>query len=174
MEKSFTPTLFISVGNEKELSKKLKEMALDAFSISKDSLYTDENGKPLIKNSSPVGISVTHDENIVAVLIAPFEPLGIDIEKIKNSYSSRIPERFFTKKEQASICSCDDFYKIWCRKESYLKMTGEGIGGISHTDTFSKKIVYTDLSDEISKILNDKFAFMICSHQPVKPKIIVI
>ena len=169
---NFEPTLFISKGDEKQLSALLKKRALEYIGITKDILYTDK-GKPYIDGNS-AGISVTHDECVTAVLITPFEPIGIDIEKIKETYSARVCDNFFSEQEKNSVVTSKDFYKIWCKKESYVKMTGEGIAGISECNTLFTNVYYTDLSEKISEIFSEDFIFFICSKTPVKPNIIII
>ena len=167
----FEPTLFISRGDEKELSAVLKNKALEYTNTEKSISYTD-NGKPYIDKN--MGISVTHDEGLTAVLITPFEPIGIDIEKVKETYPLRVCDRFFSDEEKQSVVNTEDFYRIWCKKESFVKMTGEGIAGIKEFNSFSTNVYFTDLSKIISKIFNENFILIICSNIPINPKITVI
>lgn len=168
--KNFNPTVFITKGDEKISSALLKEKALAYAKIDGIIKYTD-NGKPYIKNA---GISVTHDENLTAVIITPFEHVGIDIEKVKDTYPERVADRFFTDKERINIKTPSDFYKIWCKKESYVKMTGEGIAGIREFNTFSNRLIFTDLSDKISELTGENFVLIICSKEKFTPEIITV
>lgn len=59
--------------------------------------------------------------------------IGIDVEKLrprKNIF--KFADRFFSKLEIDKLSASDnallDFFKIWTRKEAYLKMLREGIG----------------------------------------------
>ena len=168
------PTIFLSCGNEKEISKTLKIKALESLLDVPFELYTNKNGKPMIKCEESIGISVTHDSGAVAVIVTPFEPVGIDMEEIKNDYPVRVPDRFFCENERKLIKTSEDFYRIWCKKESYVKMTGEGIAGISNFDSTKENIIFTDLSEKISKLLSKKFIFFIASKATLNPKIIII
>lgn len=84
-------------------------------------------------------------EKIVALEINNVKDVGCDIEKIPDSEEKRnifsISKRFFSENEQKFITSAHDknkaFYEVWTRNESYLKCTGEGIGGMKKTDTFN-------------------------------------
>ena len=168
--KKITPTVFVSRGNEKETSERLKKTALEFFNITEDIKYTD-NGKPYLND---IGISVTHDEHVTAVILTSIKQVGIDIEKERDEYPERVTHRFFNDNERALINTPKDFYKIWCKKESYVKMTGEGIAGLSEADIFLKDILYTDLSEEISKKLGENFILIVCSKEKINPKIIIL
>lgn len=174
MSDLFTPVIFLSSGNEKEISQKLKIKALESVLENPFELYFEDNGKPRVKYEKSVGISVSHDSGTVAVLVTPFEPVGIDIEEIKDTYPSRVADRFFCKNEKNMINNSEDFFKIWCKKESFVKMTGEGIAGISNFDSTNTNVVFTDLSEKISNISGKNFAFFICSKKTFIPEIIII
>ena len=168
--KSFTPAIFISQGDEKISSAILKNKALIHAGINENIKYTD-NGKPYINNAA---ISVTHDENVTAVIITPFEPVGIDIEKVKASYPIRVAEGYFNSSEREILNTPEDSYKIWCKKESYVKMTGEGISGIKRFNTLSNDVIFTDLSQNISEITKENFVLIVCSKQRFIPEIIIV
>ena len=60
-------------------------------------------------------------------------PAGCDVERLGRG-DPRIPGRFFHPEERAALEAAGDpakwdrlFGRIWTRKESYLKATGEGI-----------------------------------------------
>ena len=166
---NFKPILFVTMGDEKKSSEILKKKALE-ITCNSDIRYS-EKGKPYLENA---GISITHDENVTALLIAPLSPVGIDMEMIKENYPSRVAERFFSDEERRAINCSKDFYRIWCQKESYVKMTGDGIAGICDFNVFSNNVIFTDLSEEISKISGKNFVFFICSSEKIIPEITVI
>ncbi len=168
--KKITPTVFIARGNEKEKSAFLKKCALEFFEILDDIKYTDQ-GKPYLDGA---GISVTHDENVTAVILTPSEFVGIDIEKVREEYPVRVSYRFFSDNERQLINSPEDFYKIWCKKESFVKMTGDGIAGLSKADIFSNDVNFTDLSEKVSENLNEKFVLIVCTKEKISPKIITL
>lgn len=175
MKHIFKPTLFISRGEEKEVSARLKKEALNRVLDCDYELLFSEKGKPVVKcDFCTVGISVSHDAGAVAVLVTPFEPVGIDLQRVEAEYPSRVPDRFFTKNERALIKAPRDFYDIWCRKESLVKMTGDGIASLSCADAFSSDFVFTNLSEMVSEILNDEYIFYICAPYETTPEIIIL
>ena len=105
----------------KHLNKPVKEIAFlnNAF------------GKPYLPND-PFYFNVSHSGNWVVGAISTV-PIGIDIEKIKQS-DLGIARRFFTYNEYQAICHRSDetlrnqsFYLYWSGKESYIKMIGKGL-----------------------------------------------
>ena len=174
MNFTFHPTLFLARGNEKEISRELKKEALKRLLNCDYELCFTDKGKPFVKCENPVGISVSHDNGAVAVLVTPFEPVGIDLQKVEGEYPERVADRFFSEKERACIKASKDFYEIWCKKESLVKMTGEGISALSSSDIYDSKCIFTSLSKQVSETLNDEYVFYICSFVKPNPKIIVL
>lgn len=87
--------------------------------------------KPLILDSG-IGFNLSHSNNSWAVVIADNCEMGVDIEFInakKNLF--QITEYYFSIDEQIRFNYANnpvlEFYKIWTRKEAYLKMKGIGI-----------------------------------------------
>ncbi len=169
----FEPFILISRGNEKLLSQKLRVKALLKIIDPPFTIYKDKNGKPFVKADIKIGISISHSENVTAVIVAPFEKIGIDLEKIKDFYPEKISERFFKKSEKESIKNSEDFYKIWCKKESYVKMTGKGIFQMTSFNSNYNNLNLIDLSEKCSSLLNENFAFFVCSNYNFNPKIYI-
>lgn len=99
-------------------------------------------GIPFSGNSFSVGMhgkpyhharcfNLSHSGKYV-VCVTGKEEVGCDIQKRKPVHD-RIMSRFFTEEEQKYVQAADDlkkeeyFTKIWALKESYMKMTGEGL-----------------------------------------------
>ena len=96
-------------------------------------------GKPYIKGSRKRHFNISHSGDWVCCVAADV-PVGIDVERIGN-YDRNLYEICLTPKEQDALTVCagvtklDDlspeevehFIRIWTMKESYLKMTGEGL-----------------------------------------------
>lgn len=84
------------------------------------------NGKP---EAEGVHFSIAHSGDYV-IGVASDVPIGCDIEKMKDS-PVRVAKRYFTPAEQTYLDACEDrgsaFWKLWTLKESYVKMTGEGL-----------------------------------------------
>ncbi len=93
------------------------------------SLNVAENGKPYLEGERQFNISHSGDFVICAVGI---KNVGIDIERI-----SRMKEAVFKRiasplekaaAEKLSKCRRSEYYcSVWTKKESLLKLTGEGI-----------------------------------------------
>ncbi|MBQ3906835.1 MAG: 4'-phosphopantetheinyl transferase superfamily protein [Lachnospiraceae bacterium] len=76
-------------------------------------------GKPYLTNA-PYYVNLSHSGDLVALAISDHE-IGIDVQKADRKNWQRIANRYFTAKDEA------EFYRQWCRKEAYGKMTGEGV-----------------------------------------------
>ena len=88
-----------------------------------------EKGKPHFKEL-PLQFSVSHTEDLWVCLISDGEnPVGVDIQKIKETRQERIAERYFTDEEKEYLNEKREcaFFEIWTRKEAYAKYTGRGL-----------------------------------------------
>lgn len=109
------------------------------------------NGKPVIDN---LFFNISHSEKYVICAVAD-KAIGADIEEI-SEYNENIPKRFFSKNEceylskQPEANKSKEFFRIWTIKESYIKMTGEGIscGLDSFWVDFAKNIkIYRNINN---------------------------
>ncbi len=99
-------------------------------------LTHDEHGKPVIIPTDGWGkinchFSLAHAGDYVAAVIDRL-PVGIDIERIR-TFKESLTNRFFSEEEQAYLKEPPNeiderFTQIWTLKESYLKVTGLGLG----------------------------------------------
>lgn len=109
---------------------------LNDHNLSFDDIYYGDNNKPLCPN---LYFNISHSKNLVVCVTSKSE-IGCDIEKIDYSILpervTKISERFFHKNETALLDEIDSsqkdsrlytFYRLWTIKESYVKMTGEGL-----------------------------------------------
>lgn len=86
-----------------------------------------ESGQPTIQNGH---ISISHTEGYAACAIAR-EPVGIDVER-GHTFSKAAAKRILSPQEELlrESANADELLsRIWTVKESFLKMTGEGIPG---------------------------------------------
>jgi len=86
-----------------------------------------ESGQPTIQNGH---ISISHTEGYAACAIAR-EPVGIDVER-GHTFSKAAAKRILSPQEElmSDSTNADELLsRIWTVKESFLKMTGEGIPG---------------------------------------------
>ncbi|MFM1602653.1 4'-phosphopantetheinyl transferase superfamily protein [Helcococcus ovis] len=93
-----------------------------------DNLCKSEKGKPFIKDKN-IHFNVSHSGDYV-VLVKNDEEVGVDLEKAVSFNHSKLVYEVFHKDEinifnKYKNNSC--FYKIWTRKESFLKWSGIGI-----------------------------------------------
>lgn len=93
-----------------------------------------KNGeKPVFANNTGINFNISHSHEIVVCALSAY-PVGMDIEYADQDIMS-VAEHFFKEDEYAMINRSSDqieaAYKIWVRKESYLKATGNGIVEIS-------------------------------------------
>lgn len=107
----------------------LLEQVLKQYGRSAEEIVRGENGKPEIDGFY---FNLSHANDYVICAVAD-EPVGCDIEQVKAA-PLRIAERYFTEKENEQLRNAvtseeksDLFYRMWTIKESYLKMTGEGL-----------------------------------------------
>lgn len=88
-----------------------------------------QNGKP---EAAGICFNLSHSCDLVLCAVS-HRNVGCDIEKIKE-IDQAIASYCFAEKEAAYLNSCNEserlrgFFRLWTWKESYLKMTGEGMG----------------------------------------------
>lgn len=101
------------------------------------SIHYEEKGKPFVQeeiDNKSIEFNISHSNNYVLIAITLANKVGVDIEAI-NPGMKFIPlaKRFFSEKESSALLNiseetqCDTFYRIWARKESFIKVTGEGV-----------------------------------------------
>lgn len=108
----------------------LLEYGLREYGLSQRKLQFSygPDGKPEISGVPDLHFNLTHAKDYVAAVFSDREN-GIDLERIRTK-TERIAERFFTEEEKNMLkenWSDDLFTRIWTRKESFLKTTGQGI-----------------------------------------------
>lgn len=126
----------------------LKQAALPAELL--QGIYRDERGRPhfAVKN---IDFNLSHSGDWVAVALS-VQPkgqqavTGIDIEHVKRQRNySALLAHFGTTVEQAwfqhSLFKEQDFYQIWCLRETILKVEGAGIGKLNSIKSFPQQCV---------------------------------
>ncbi len=105
-----------------------EETGLEIGNMSRE-IYRTEKGKPYFKELQ-VQFSVSHTDDLWVCLISGgTDPVGVDIQKIKETRQDRVAERYFTDDEKAYMKEKGKgaFFEIWTRKEAYAKYTGKGL-----------------------------------------------
>ncbi len=129
--------------NQKEylISSLLIANILNKFKIPANQLVRKQNKKPFIK-SNKIYFSISHSNGLV-VLAYDNKPVGCDIETIVESDFNKISKNIFSVEENLLVNkqekSFDVFYKIWCCKESLIKILDLGISKIKKTSIQFKK-----------------------------------
>jgi len=70
-------------------------------------------------------VSVSHSADLVGVAATVAAPVGLDIEAVGAAPEDGVRELTCTAAEP--ISTDRDFYTYWCRKESVVKATGDGL-----------------------------------------------
>lgn len=101
---------------------------LKQYGISTETLRTEECGKPVAEG---IHFNLSHSGNMVICAVGTGR-VGCDIEQIR-PVSKNLEARFFSDAEREQLAQFSEeaylreFYRIWTKKESYLKMTGIGL-----------------------------------------------
>lgn len=91
-------------------------------------IIKNEYGKEYIKNKG-IFYNVSHTGGLLCAAVSDSE-VGVDCETIREVDHLALAKRYFTDAEYESVRKSDDpedeFFRIWTKKESYVKYTGEG------------------------------------------------
>lgn len=94
-----------------------------------------ELGEPW--NSSGVFFNLTHSHGLALLGMTQDVELGIDLERVRSSVATEsVARRYFAPAEVEALLALTEadrvgaFFRIWTRKEAYLKAVGSGITGI--------------------------------------------
>ncbi len=107
----------------------LEQMLLTNYGLNKCPEFSyGENGKPYLKEYPEVFFNISHCRKGIACAVCDC-PVGIDIEVIQPG--GEIRDLVLNREENAVVEMSEtpevEFTRIWTRKESFLKLTGEGI-----------------------------------------------
>lgn len=95
----------------------------------------DVNGKPGLVTARRVAFNLSHSGDLALVAVTEGAAVGVDVERL-----SEVPEMegvaasHFAREEQEALWGAPEnlrlqiFFRIWTRKEAYVKATGVGIG----------------------------------------------
>lgn len=109
----------------------LKIALKDCFGITEFNIEYGESGKPYLVEYPDIFFNISHCVYGCVVIVANV-PVGVDIQNIV-PFSNKVAEKVCCSAEldvlKKSRNKARDFICMWTIKESYLKMTGEGIVG---------------------------------------------
>ena len=145
-----------SIGVELLLHKMLRQV--DADLALPPRILCAEGGKPYLADCA-LYFNLSHSGSYVACALSD-SPVGVDLQ-VNTKAQDRLINRVLTEEEREWLLSCEDrdaaFTELWCRKESFLKATGEGlVGGLQSFSVSpgSDKPIY---NGEAFKILHRSF-----------------
>lgn len=126
------------------------------------------HGKPYLKNY-PYYFSLSHSGDYVFCVLSEQE-VGADIQEKAEQVKERVLQRFFAEEEKHYWENCaseeekrDFFYRMWCRKEAYGKLTGEGIADAVSVNMCDIRDASTSKQYEIEEYtLQDGYQLAIC------------
>ncbi len=142
-----------------------------------DKIKFTETGKPYFDEGPEFSISHTGSLWMCAVSEMP---VGLDVQEKRAAKYTNIAERFFTPLEADYIRNAEEgmkeaFYRIWSRKEAYVKFTGlgfskTGFSKFSVLDESGKpaelvsingeKICFSEIKDETD--FDNQYVCIIC------------
>ncbi|MEM8638590.1 MAG: 4'-phosphopantetheinyl transferase superfamily protein [Cyanobacteria bacterium P01_G01_bin.54] len=95
-----------------------------------------DRGKPYLAEHA-VQFNLSHSGDWVVYAFTGDRPIGVDIEQLQRTKDwLPLAERFFCTSEAQALAALPlshqtpAFFKLWTRKEAYLKATGEGLQGL--------------------------------------------
>ena len=106
----------------------LLNKVLPSHGVLSNDIEYEENGKPKIQG---IYFNLSHSGEMVICAVSE-KPVGCDVEKIKEA-NLKVADRFFSENEVEYLKTFDEksraseFFRLWTMKESYMKMTGEGM-----------------------------------------------
>ena len=125
--------------SQKQKKKRLQSLGaglllnkvLNPYGLSMEAVQFDANGKPFVDG---VCFNLSHSGDMVICAVSENE-VGCDIEQIKDA-PRLVAEKAFSLEEREQLQQISDelynkeFFRIWTKKESFLKMKGTGIRGV--------------------------------------------
>lgn len=84
-------------------------------------------GKPFLSGPNAPRFNASHSGDRALIAVASGKEVGIDIERVKPGIDFRaIALRFFPPDEAAQAETAEQFFRVWTRREAYLKAVGCG------------------------------------------------
>jgi 4'-phosphopantetheinyl transferase len=92
------------------------------------------HGKPYLIGAETLSFNLSHSHGLAALAVGRGMVLGVDVERCR-ALTDRdgLIGRFFSTTEQASYLALPEaerdegFFRLWTRKEAYIKALGEGL-----------------------------------------------
>lgn len=151
--------LYGLLGQKEGYERFFADTPTEAYHKLKDQLVYGAHGKPALMGNFVPHFNISHSGKYAVCALSEV-PCGIDIQERKELKNQRIFEKVLSQKEQNEVCLNTDqkaaFYRCWVRKESFLKLTGQGI--TVNLREISRPVWYEDF------ILKEHYAGCISTH----------
>ncbi len=141
--------------------------------FSEDMISRGEHGKPYLTQYPHIHFNISHCPECVAVVLSDTE-VGIDVQQ-RFEWKESLARYILSKAERKSIDEAlSDEEKrnllnlYWCRKESYLKCTGQGITvNLSDVDVAVKnnELVTEEGRFTFMQVQNERYTLCVCEKQ---------
>ena len=118
----------------------LIEYAFRENGIEYPTISLSKKGKPTIEEGY---FNAAHSGDLAVLAVSSF-PVGVDVERIR-PVSPLVQEKFFTDRERAQVQTEQDFFRLWTKKESYVKYLGEGIGALRSFEISPSSPIYQEV-----------------------------
>lgn len=87
-------------------------------------------GKPELAGGTGLKFNTSHSAGRQLVAVAGRE-VGVDVERVRSGFRFEdIVKRFLLPEEAAGVSSAEMFFRVWTRREAFLKATGQGLTGL--------------------------------------------
>jgi 4'-phosphopantetheinyl transferase len=107
-------------------------------------LGTGSHGKPCLADAADLRFNVSHAEDTAMYAIASGREVGIDVEATRRDIDiAGVARQAFSPGERAVLAALapdarrEAFFRIWTRKEAYVKARGEGLSYTTRSFTLS-------------------------------------
>ena len=159
--------IFVYSGDSRETREARLYEAARLYTGKADGVFvkrTTKTGKPYFQNMPELCFSISHSGGLWACAFGG-APVGLDMEAHRQCRMEDISKRFFHPTEDAYLKShgfdVKTFFDLWCAKESYVKLTGEGIAAL---ESFSG--VDGTLGAELRRLpLSEGFSMCLCAEK---------
>lgn len=136
----------------------LKQALREEYGITGNPVFEyNEHGKPSIVGHPGIFFNLSHCREAAACVVSS-EPVGIDVESIRDIKDSLVSYTMNAEEEQ-QIAASDDparaFVRLWTMKEATMKLIGTGISNDMKTVIDTIKYKYTTVD-------KDKYVYTIC------------
>ncbi len=144
----------------------LLKKILREYGVKDVEIFTGLYGKP---HTEYVKFNLSHSGDLVAVAVAQGGEIGCDIEKIREIPQTVLSK--LTQDEREYIENASDgeksaaFFDVWTKRESFLKMTGEGLSGFQKIELKGDDILYEGEKVECAfrKFELEGYALCVCT-----------